>query len=45
MLIEGLIERAEMEGVPIWCEAGNERARLVYVSVDFLKVFFELSFR
>ena len=36
MLVKGLTAMAEEKRVPVWCEAGNERARDVYVSLCFL---------
>lgn len=36
VLVKGLTAMAEEKRVPVWCEAGNERARDVYVSLCFL---------
>ena len=37
-IIEPLVERARQERVPVWLEAGNERARDVYEWVGGFRV-------
>jgi hypothetical protein len=34
-IIEPLVERSKVERVPIWCVAGNDRARDVYAYFGF----------